>query len=325
MKGDFSTYICAFALIVLVSFAGEGLYAAPKKSVTPDTSAVSDELVVQDKPVASQKSVASQKPVVSKKSVVSRKSSTSDKSAKKSYNKVLKNGTSKEKLEFAEQAYNSKSYKKAIAIYEDMLPFLRGREGLEEVLYRLAYGYYYESDYFMGSHYFRLLTRQFPNGSYLEEAMYMAAYCKSMESLYFRLDQTATKDAIKQLQLFVNYYPKSQRVAEANGIIDKMRAKLARKSFEIANMYYRRDLYNAAAIAYNNFLREYPESSYREEAMYKLVKSRYLYADKSIAAKQPERYAKVIESYEMFYRNFQASKYMKELNRYKEVSSNIKH
>ncbi|MDR0763687.1 MAG: outer membrane protein assembly factor BamD [Bacteroidales bacterium] len=250
-------------------------------------------------------------------SFAAKKSSTNK---KKTYSKILKEGTSKEKLDYAEQAYNSKSYKKVIAIYEDMLPLLRGRDGFEDVLYRLAYCYYYEGDYFMSSHYFRSLTRQFPNGSYLEEAMYMGAYCKSMESLYFRLDQTATKDAIRQLQLFVNYYPKSARVIEANGIIDKMRAKLARKSFEIANMYYRRDLYNAAAIAYGIFLREYPESLYREEAMYKLVKSRYLYADKSVAARQPERFAKMIESYEMFYRNYRDSKYMKEINKYKDVA-----
>ena len=239
---------------------------------------------------------------------------------KRTYSKILKNGTSKEKLEFAEQAYNNKSYKRVIAIYEDMLPLMRGRDGLEEILYRLAYCYYYESDYFMASHYFRSLMRQFPNGRHLEEAMYMGAYCKSMESLYFRLDQTATKDAIKHFQLFVNYYPKSARVEEANGIIDVMRAKLAHKSFEIANMYYRRELYNAAAIAYNNFLREFPESSHREEAMYKLVKSRYLYANKSVAAKQPERFAKVIESDEMFYRNYKDSKYVKELDKYKDFS-----
>ncbi|MDR2556883.1 MAG: outer membrane protein assembly factor BamD [Bacteroidales bacterium] len=246
------------------------------------------------------------------------KKSSPDK--KKTYSKILKNGTSKEKLEYADLAYNNKNYKKVIAIYEDMLPLLRGRDGLEDILYRLAYCYYYEGDYFMSSHYFRSVTRQFPNSRYLEEAMYMGAYCKSMESLYFRLDQTATKDAIKQLQLFVNYYPKSARVEEANGIIDRMRAKLARKSFEIANMYYRRELYNAAAIAYSNFLNEFPESLYREEAMYKLVKSRYLYADKSVAAKQPERFAKVIESYEMFYRNYGDSKYIKELNKYNDLS-----
>jgi outer membrane protein assembly factor BamD len=244
----------------------------------------------------------------------------STKNKKKSYNKILKNGTSQEKLDYAEQAYNIKNYKRAIAIYEEMLPLLRGRDGLEEVLYRLAYGYYYEGDYFMSGHYFRSLTRQFPNGSNLEEAMYMGAYCKSMESLYYKLDPSPTKDAIKQFQLFINYYPQSSRVAEANKIMGDMRAKLARKSYEIANMYYRRELYNSAAIAYSNFLREYPESIYREEAMYKLVVSRYIYADKSIRARQPERFTKVLESYEMFYRNYKDSKYIKELNKYKEIS-----
>jgi outer membrane protein assembly factor BamD len=330
MKNRFLIYFCALFLLVL-GFKTQAVAYDVVPDVTRDIAQdITQDITVDitaDKPKDKSQSEQNEIKIEQGKSDKQSKKGKQDKSGgkssknkKKSYNKILKNGTSQEKFDYANEAYKNKNYKRAITIYEEMLPLLRGRDGLDDVLYRLAYGYYYEGDYFMAGHYFRSLMRQFPNGSNLEEAMYMGAYCKSIESLFYKLDQTPTKDAIKQFQLFINYYPQSPRVAEANKIMGDMRAKLARKSYEIANMYYRRELYNSASIAYSNFLREYPESIYREEAMYRLVISRYLYADKSISARQPERFAKVLDSYEMFYRNYQDSKYIKELNKYKEIS-----
>ena len=80
-------------------------------------------------------------------------------------------------------------------------------------------------------------------------------------------------------------------------------------------MYYKRGLYNAAAISYNNFLREYPESPDREQAMYLMIRSRYLYARNSFSSLQAERYQKVLESYDLFMRLYAASPYRQEVEK----------
>lgn len=236
------------------------------------------------------------------------------------YNHVSKKGTVEDKYNFALKAYQKQDYKKSSAVFEEILPLFRGKDALEGLLYNLAYSYFYDKDYFMASYYFRTLSRQFPNGEHVEEATYMSAYCKSLESPAFRLDQSATKEAIKQLQLYINYYPDSRRVEEASRIIVELRAKLATKAFHIAGMYYKRGLYNAAAITYNNFLREYPESPDREQAMFLMLKCRYLYAKNSLKSLQAERYRKVIDLHEMLLRNYAESRYKSEADKYAKIA-----
>lgn len=238
----------------------------------------------------------------------------------KEYNAVSKRGTPAEKYDFAVRAYDKGDYKKAITVMEELMPSYRGKDNFESLIYHLAYAYFYERDYYMAAYYFRMVGRMFPSSAVIEETAYMSAYCKFLESPYYKLDQSATTEAIKQLQLFINYYPNSPKVDEAARLITEMRHKLALKAYEVANMYYRRSLYNAAAIAYYNFLRDYPESVYREEAAFKMLRSRFLYAENSIKEKQNERYAKVGDAYEMFLRSFADSKYRKEADRYYSIS-----
>ena len=238
----------------------------------------------------------------------------------KEYNQVVKQGTVEDRYNFAVKAYEKQDYKRAISLFEEILPLFRGKDGLEGVLYNVAYSYFYDKDYFMASYYFRSLARQFPNSEYTEEVTYMSAYCKTLESPDYQLDQTATKEAIEQLQLYINYYPESRRVDEASRLIAEMRQKLATKAFHVAEMYYKRGLYNAASISYNNFLREYPESSDREQAMFLMIKSRYLYAKNSFASLQRERYQKVLDAYELFLRTYSESPYREEIEEYVEIA-----
>ncbi len=234
----------------------------------------------------------------------------------KEYNQVVKQGSVEDRYDFAVKAYDKQDYNRAIALFEELLPLFRGKDGLEGLLYNLAYSYFYDKDYFMAAYYFRSLARQFPNGDYSEEVTYMSAYCKTLESPDYRLDQTATKEAIEQLQLYINYYPESRRVEEASRLIGEMRQKLATKAFHVCGMYYKRGLYNAASISYNNFLRDYPESPDREQAMYLMIKCRYLYAKNSFASLQPERYQKVVDSYDLFLRMYADSPYRQEVEEF---------
>ncbi len=227
----------------------------------------------------------------------------------KEYNTVSRQGSVEEKYEFAVKSYNKQDYKKSTALFEELLPLYRGKDALEGLLYNLAYSYFYDKDYFMAAYYFRSLSRQFPEGEHTEEVTYMSAYCKTLESPDYELDQTATYEAIKQLQLYINYYPYGRHTDEAGRLIVEMRAKLATKAFHVAGMYYRRNLYNAAAVSYNNFLKDYPESPDREQAMFLLLKSRYLYAKNSVRRLQSERFRKVVDTYDLFLRTYSDSRY----------------
>ena len=120
-----------------------------------------------------------------------------------------------------------------------------------------------------------------------------------LESPRSSLDQENTYKAIDALQLFINFYPKSERVADASKYIADLRSKLETKAFENAKLYY--DLggydisnYKSAVIALKNAQIDFPDIKYAEEMDLLIVKSQYSYAKNSIELRQEDRYNEAI-------------------------------
>jgi outer membrane protein assembly factor BamD len=225
------------------------------------------------------------------------------------YQRLLKSSDYAKQLELAIKCYDKHDYYRALQLFDNVIAFYRGKEEAEKIHYYYAYSYYGQADYIVASYHFKNFTKIFPNSKFAEECLYMAAYSQYLDSPVYTLDQTSTHDALKDLQYFINAYPKSQRVAEANKLIDNLRSKLILKAFEIAKLYYKTESYNAAQIAFTNILKDFPETAYREEIMFYIVKSNFYYAKNSIADKQQERYKSVIDAYNNLLNNFPETKY----------------
>jgi outer membrane protein assembly factor BamD len=142
-----------------------------------------------------------------------------------------------------------------------------------------------------------------------------------LQSPKARLDQQVTQDAIDALQLYINLYPFSDRVDEANRLMDELVDKLVYKSYLSAKLYYDFENYKAAVIALNNSLEKNPESKYREELKYMLLKSKYLLATNSVSDKQEERYSNALDEYFSFVDEYPDSDYKKEIEKYYEKAS----
>jgi outer membrane protein assembly factor BamD len=240
------------------------------------------------------------------------------------YQRLLKSTDQAKKLEMAIKYYEKQDYYRALQLFDDVIIVYRGKEQAEKIQYYYAYCYYGQADYIVASYHFKNFAKIYPNSKYAEECLYMSAYCKYLDSPSFTLDQTSTHEALKELQLFINFYPKSQRVAEANKLIDDLRLKLTNKAFEIARLYYKTESYNAAKIAFTNILKDFPETSKREEIMYFIIKSDYNYAKRSIDSKKQERYKSVIEAYNNLISTYPQTKFKKEAEDYYKLAlSNI--
>jgi outer membrane protein assembly factor BamD len=142
--------------------------------------------------------------------------------------------------------------------------------------------------------------------------MYMNAYCYFLDSPVSSLDQEITYTAIKELQLFINMFSNSPRVEEANGLIDQLRAKLQRKDLDIANLYLKMRLYEAAIYSYNNILKEYADTDFKEEILFSILKANYYYAENSILSKQAERYQGTLDAYNELVFQYPETKYIKD-------------
>ena len=169
--------------------------------------------------------------------------------------------------------------------------------------------------YDVAGSFFKSLVEQYPFGEYAEEATFLGALCDYNLAPRAELDQQNAKNAIEGFSVFVNRFPKSPRIAEAEGYLKVLQDRLVEKSYLSARLYYNMKQYKAAVTALTNSLKEYSESKYREEMMYLKLHSLYLYAEKSIPARQKERFQETLDDYFSFMEEYPESKYSREVQR----------
>lgn len=228
------------------------------------------------------------------------------------YNRILKGNNHDLQLETASKLYEKGSYSKALQLLDELLPFYRGTDKAEKILFMYAYCYYNQGDYEMASYHFKSFSNTFPTSPKAEECLFMNAYCYFYNSADYSLDQTNTQRAIDELQLFINIYPRSKHIEESNNLIDELHLKLETKDFEIAKLYYNMAEYKAAVISLGNVIKDFPTTFYKEESLFLIVKSNYLLAKKSIDSKKYERYKSTVDAFAIFAAKFPESKYLKE-------------
>jgi outer membrane protein assembly factor BamD len=241
----------------------------------------------------------------------------------KGYEQILKSRDYKLKLATAMDYYNTEEYVRASTLFDQIAPVYRGTIKADTVFYYQAMSYYMQRDYILSGHYFNALATDYPNSVFSEEADFMAGFCYYKLSPKPSLDQEGTVNAITAFQLFMIKYPSSPRVKEAQAYIEEMRNKLVEKSFLNAKLYYNLGDYKASIIALKNSLNEFPDTKYREELLFLILKSSYLLADNSIISKRKERFQDAVDEYYTFISEFPESKYNKEAQKMYEISTNI--
>jgi outer membrane protein assembly factor BamD len=157
-----------------------------------------------------------------------------------------------------------------------------------------------------------------------------------------RLDQSSTYKAIQELQLFMEYFPESDRKTEAQLMIFNLQDKLVLKDYLSAKLYYDLGTYTGNAsmttdrrINGNNFqacittaenaLKDYPYTSLREDISILLLRAKYKLGTESVDEKKEERMRDTIDEYYAFKNDFPESKYIKEVEAiYKDASKYVK-
>ncbi len=238
------------------------------------------------------------------------------------FTKIQKSKDYNYKLTKAEEYYNSKKYRFAQQLYEELFPVFKGTQKFEDLYYRYAYCFYYEGLYRDAENLFKGYLEVFPNSTNAEEVDYMRAYCYYKQSPKIALEQVNTVKAMGMMQTFINTHPGSAKNTEATEIIDKCRVKLELKEYRGAELYYNIGEYRAAALSFSAILNNYPESALGETYKLMVVKSYYKFAKMSVIEKQEERYEKVIYEYEDFLDRFPESKLLSEASTYYTQSQN---
>ena len=235
------------------------------------------------------------------------------------YQKVLNRGTAEEQYKMATKMYESNKYSKALRLFEKITPTYRGKPQMERIQFMVAQSNFNEKSYSSSAYYFDRFAKNYPKSSKKEEASFLSAYSYKLASPRFSLDATDTKKALEAFQTFIDTYPDSDKIEEANTHYKELRYKLQKKSFEIAKTYYRTadyDLrnYKSSIQAFDNLLSDYLGSEFKEEAYYYRLKAAHDFVLKSTVRRKPERIKDAIEAYEKLKRNFPESKFMEASN-----------
>ena len=123
----------------------------------------------------------------------------------------------------------------------------------------------------------------------VDEAAFLGAYSYYKTSPRYSLDQKETLTAIEKLQDFINSYPNSEKMSDANDLVQELRIKMEFKAFEIAKQFNTIRDYKSALIVLDDFISDYPGTPYREDALFYLLDSSYELAINSIDEKKLER------------------------------------
>lgn len=220
------------------------------------------------------------------------------------YDKLLKSDDFDAKYVKAKEYYAEGDYAKALPLLDQLLTVKIGTPQEKEIRYYMAYCYYGQGDYFSSASLFKQVFSIFPISAEAEESLFMSAKSMYDASPRYQLDQTYSYKAIEAFQYFIDVFPKSALVKDANAYMDEMRDKLELKLINSAELYYNTEHYQAAALTFKNVLLDFPDTKDAEEISFKIVNSYFSYAGQSVICKRAERYDMAIESYGDFLKDY---------------------
>lgn len=232
-----------------------------------------------------------------------------------SYQKMLNNPDMVAKYKAAEAYYDSGEYRRANRLFEQLLPAYRGKPQAQRIQFFFANTYLEIKDYYLAAYQFESFANSYPQSDRVDAAKFLAAKCYYLLSPRYSLDQKNTIEAMDRLQIFIDNYPQSEYMEEANVYIQELQTKLEKKDFEIAKQYYTIRDYKAAISATENFISSYPGTPFREDALYYKFLSSYEIAINSIITKKLDRLNTTKELYSTILRYYPETLFLDDLEK----------
>lgn len=227
------------------------------------------------------------------------------------------------KFKMGEDLYNEGKFAKANKLFAQIVPNYRGKPQAEKLMYLYSMSYYKMRDFYISGYQFERFAASYPKSEKLEEASFLSAKSYYMLSPVYSKDQKETKEALEKTQTFIDLFPESEYLAEANELTKELDFKLEKKAFEIAKQYNRISDYPASVRSFDNFLFDFPGSTLKEEALFYRLDSAYKLAMNSVERKRTlqgivdlkkQRLEQAKEFYTVFKKSFVNSKYISEVD-----------
>jgi outer membrane protein assembly factor BamD len=154
----------------------------------------------------------------------------------------------------------------------------------------------------LAAHQFREFLTYFPAHERADYAQYKLSTALMKQMLSPERDQSATRDALRELDTFLQNYPKSQLRPEVEGLHRQVRDRLSESEFRIGRWHYRSRLYIGALNRLIPLLLDDPGFSRKDAVLFYLGETYFALNAPGDAQKH----------YEMLIKEFPNSEHVKE-------------
>lgn len=210
------------------------------------------------------------------------------------------------------ELYERGKYQRAAEYFQGVFDYGRTSEVAADAQLYLARSYFHNEEYILAANEYTRFIGTFRTDPRTEEAEFERAQSYFNLSPPYELDQSNTREAVQYFQLFLDRYPQSELTDEAEEHIRNLREKLAHKEFAAAEQYEGREMFEAAALTYENVFDTYPDTRWADDALLGAIRSYVAYSERSVRARQAERLQAAVENYNRLLQLFQDSPLLKE-------------
>src|SRR5687767_8482533 len=151
---------------------------------------------------------------------------------------------------------------------------------------------------------FREFLTFYPTHARADYAQLQLARSFTEQMLAPERDQTATKDAIREIEIFLQRFPNSKLAPEARKLEREARDRLSEASYRVGYFYYRLKYYPGAIDRFREVLKNDPGYTNRDALYYHLAEALY--------RSEPPQKAEALPYYERLVKEFEKSEYLEE-------------
>ena len=235
-------------------------------------------------------------------------------SCKSQYELLLTGNDTDQKYKAAFEYFENGKYSKAATLFESLSVQVNGTDRDDTVQYYWGLSNYMFRDYYTTETNFEKFIENYPRSPFASDARFLRIDCLYRSTLRYELDQAPTYKAMSAISEYVMEYPENTHMQECSDMLTELGARLDKKAYESARLYYKMEDYLASRVALRNVLKDDAENIYREDILYLIAMSSYNYASLSVPAKRKERYLIFVDDYLNFIGELPDSRYRRELD-----------
>jgi outer membrane protein assembly factor BamD len=162
----------------------------------------------------------------------------------------------------------------------------------------------------LGANEFREFLTFYPTHARADYAQLQLARCFVEQMLAPERDQSATKDAIKEIEIFLQRFPNSKLMPEARKMERDAKDRLSEANYRVGFYYFRVRWYPGAIDRFKDLLKMDPAYTGRDAVYYHLAESLYRNSEQLKDDAAAALKAEALPYYERLIKEFEKSEYL---------------